>query len=391
MQHFKRIICGLLGILLLLACSPKKPAAKIELLSAHAGETVAINDAVISTYLHLPVSESLAYLKENAYKTTEAAHDGQELYLSWEGGTAPYTVQVGRDDALTEAEEWTTHKTKLSVGILLPNTPYWWRVTDANGNTSETGSFCTGDGVRFLSLRKTLQADGVRNARDLGGLHTTDGKKVRYELLYRGGLFLFPNNGTVYRKNIIDDFGLDMLNRLHIKTELDLRNDTDYGGQKTSPLDGCSYERCTFTGYTSIFPDAIWFDTRTPEALKSIFSLLSKEENYPVYFHCLIGQDRTGTLAYLLLGLLGVDYDDILRDYELTAFSPVGNMNRETSFTYSGAQSVKQEAAFTAMHERMLGYGDTLREAVENYLESECGVTEDEIAAIRTILLTDPA
>ena len=69
MQHFKRIICGLLGILLLLACSPKKPAAKIELLSAHAGETVAINDVVISTYLHLPVSESLAYLKENAYKT----------------------------------------------------------------------------------------------------------------------------------------------------------------------------------------------------------------------------------------------------------------------------------------------------------------------------------
>jgi len=388
----KRWLAALLCIVLLTAaCAGTAPTAKLELTSAHAGETVAINDEVLTAYLEMPVGESLDYLKANAYKKTDAAHDGQEIVLSWAGGEAPYTVRVADNEALTDAEVWTTDKMRLPVGIFLPDTSYWWSVTDARGNTSETGTFCTGKGVRVITARKTLKADGVRNVRDLGGCKTADGKTVRYAMLYRGGLLLFPSGGSVYSKNIVDDFGLDALNRLHIQTELDLRNDTDCGGQGYSPLDGCSYVRHTFTGYTSIFPDAIWFDERTPESMSSIFSLLAKPESYPVYFHCLIGQDRTGTLAYLLLGLLGVSYEDILHDYELTAFSPVGNMHREASFNYSGEKTVTQEKAFEALHERMLQYSETgvLSEAVENYLTTVCGVSTEEIASIRTILLTD--
>ena len=388
----KRWLAALLcTVLLTAACAGTAPTAKLELTSAHAGETVAINDEVLTAYLEMPVGESLDYLKANAYKKTDAAHDGQEIVLSWAGGEAPYTVRVADNEALTDAEVWTTDKMRLPVGIFLPDTLYWWSVTDARGNTSETGTFCTGKGVRVITARKTLKADGVRNVRDLGGYKTADGKTVRYAMLYRGGLLLFPSGGSVYSKNIVDDFGLDALNRLHIQTELDLRNDTDCGGQRYSPLDGCSYVRHTFTGYTSIFPDAIWFDERTPESMSSIFSLLAKPESYPVYFHCLIGQDRTGTLAYLLLGLLGVSYEDILHDYELTAFSPVGNMHREASFNYSGEKTVTQEKAFEALHERMLQYSETgvLSEAVENYLTTVCGVSTEEIASIRTILLTD--
>ena len=35
-------------------------------------------------------------------------------------------------------------------------------------------------------------------------------------------------------------------------------------------------------------------------------------------FHCTAGKDRTGLMAMLLLGALGVDADEIARDYELT-------------------------------------------------------------------------
>ena len=42
----------------------------------------------------------------------------------------------------------------------------------------------------------------------------------------------------------------------------------------------------------------------------------------PVYFHCAAGRDRTGTLAVLLLGTLGVSESDMAKDYELTYFSP---------------------------------------------------------------------
>ena len=40
-----------------------------------------------------------------------------------------------------------------------------------------------------------------------------------------------------------------------------------------------------------------------------------------VYFHCNAGKDRTGTIAYLIEGILGVNSDDRLRDYELSYFS----------------------------------------------------------------------
>ena len=40
--------------------------------------------------------------------------------------------------------------------------------------------------------------------------------------------------------------------------------------------------------------------------------------NHPMVFHCTAGKDRTGLMAMLLLGALGVADDEIARDYELT-------------------------------------------------------------------------
>ena len=37
-----------------------------------------------------------------------------------------------------------------------------------------------------------------------------------------------------------------------------------------------------------------------------------------VFFHCAVGNDRTGTLAYLLEGILGVSKNDRYNDYELS-------------------------------------------------------------------------
>lgn len=386
MKRSLALFLALLFLLTPLACAAKP--APITLLSEHGGGTVEINDEVVRGYLALPIENSLPYLKENCYKATSAAHDSQGVLFSWEGGEAPYTVTVGTDAALTDAQTWETNKTKLEIGVFLPETDYWWKVTDAGGGASETGAFRTGAGVRLITTRKTVKANGVQNVRDLGGKRAAGGKTIRYGMLYRGGLLEY--HGSVYSQNVADEYGLDALNRLGIRTELDLRNDADVGGQTESPLTACGYARHTFTGYDSIFPDTPYFDARTPDSLREIFALLAREESYPVYFHCLIGQDRTGTLAYLILGLLGVSYDDILRDYELTAFSLVGSMHREAPFTFSGEATVKEPAAFEALHARMLEYGNgDLQSAIRAYLSAECGVPEAQLDRIAEILLTD--
>ncbi|KAL9006708.1 MAG: hypothetical protein Q9188_000582 [Gyalolechia gomerana] len=49
--------------------------------------------------------------------------------------------------------------------------------------------------------------------------------------------------------------------------------------------------------------------------LKQIFDVLADAENYPLFFHCTSGKDRTGLLAFLILLVLDVPLDVISVDY----------------------------------------------------------------------------
>jgi protein-tyrosine phosphatase len=48
------------------------------------------------------------------------------------------------------------------------------------------------------------------------------------------------------------------------------------------------------------------------------FRILAGAEALPAVFHCAAGKDRTGILAVLILGALGVERDLIVADYALT-------------------------------------------------------------------------
>lgn len=122
--------------------------------------------------------------------------------------------------------------------------------------------------------------------------------------------------------------------------------------------------------------DFIDSPSRGKGPFRRIFRLFTDERSYPVLMHCSGGRDRTGTLAFLLNGLLGVSEDDLCRDWEATVFADGG-----TTFTSDRLQ-------------RLLDYlktypGDTLQSRVELYAKS-CGVTEPEIAAFRKLMLEAP-
>ena len=54
-------------------------------------------------------------------------------------------------------------------------------------------------------------------------------------------------------------------------------------------------------------------------AIAAALAILSDSSAYPAVFHCSAGKDRTGVLAALLLGLLGVPDETIVADYALSA------------------------------------------------------------------------
>ena len=160
--------------------------------------------------------------------------------------------------------------------------------------------------------------------------------------------------------------------------------------------------------YTNIIPDfQLWnstssayydFDAGSPAAIKNIFDLLADQSNYPIYYHCTAGADRTGTISYLISGLLGVPYEDLTKDFELTSFSIQGPRWRDSITTegnaFTGSGIYSNEGNFIAwgkLNQLMMArYGDetnSLSKAIENYLINVCGVSTETIDAFKEIML----
>ena len=100
------------------------------------------------------------------------------------------------------------------------------------------------------------------------------------------------------------------------------------------------------------------------------------KEDRPVYFHCAIGRDRTGTLAFLLEGLLGMSKSDIYKDYELTNFSYWG-----TPCSKSQLDAMFEVVEATA--------GTTLEMKFRRYLNSYFGLTTAALNAFKEKMLAE--
>ena len=125
-----------------------------------------------------------------------------------------------------------------------------------------------------------------------------------------------------------------------------------------------------------------------PKAVKDCFAFIAKclRNNKPVFIHCSAGRDRTGTIAMLTLGLLGVSEGDLGKDYELTYFSPADwSMSGEgASQFYDHTRNV---STFRGACEYVWSFkGSTFKENVEKYLLS-IGVKKQDLDDIRRIML----
>lgn len=169
---------------------------------------------------------------------------------------------------------------------------------------------------------RMIYTPSVWNVRDLGGWSCTGGK-VKYGKIFRGGHF----------GNITDADKSTLVNWLGVATDIDLRNNSETGSITTSPLGaGVEYFHQSLDFYANAVSTSA-ASARTVAVLKKVMACVAA--NKPCYFHCMSGSDRTGTIAYLLLSLLGVSQSDKDKEYELTAFSDEADGKRFRNTNYN--------------------------------------------------------
>lgn len=306
--------------------------------------------------------------------------DHQSLSLDWyRDGSMSYTIYFSENADFSNAMTITTNYSDIEGTTLIPGKTYYWKVigtltADALGG----GKIKVKDApVRWIDI------DGVGNVRDMGGWKTASGKTVKYGMLYRGR-----------RLEDVTAEGIATIKQLGFKTELDLR----YADQKfQTPGTGMNYQFIETPGqYDSVLKnEPVIFKA----SYKKIFELLSDKNNYPFYSHCNAGADRTGTFAFIVNGLLGVSYEDLTRDFELTSFSPTGKRwrGKGTGGTFAAGDDVMQEdssntVAWGRLYKTMMAYGaengcTTLQSSIEHWLLNYIGVPQSQIDSFKSIML----
>ncbi|MBP5676323.1 MAG: tyrosine-protein phosphatase [Bacteroidales bacterium] len=310
--------------------------------------------------------------------------DAKEYGVSNADKPALYTIRWTADPSAGELEltlkdgGW-SQKVKIEAGKdsqiisnLRPNASYTYEVKSTSGKVMTSGNFKTTG-----SLHQVFFEWNVRNARDLGGWKTYDGKTVKYRKIYRGGRL---EGSTMSRE------GREAVLAEGIKAQLELRGSSDMLQYTALGKDYDFCNPCIDNGGTSMLSK---YKDKTKECFEFVVKCV--REDKPVYFHCSLGRDRTGTLAALLLGVLGVPEGDVSQEYELTYFAPRGwsIAYSETSkvFKNTRQREYKDVADFLWRRGRN-GDGTFQRfdKCVENYL-LEIGVEQKDIDDFRALML----
>lgn len=306
----------------------------------------------------------------------------------------PYSF-IYTDDNWNTVHSETIYSSSYTFNSPIPGCSYQWEANDSKNVLVGHGVVNINDDVSV----RYMKVDGATNIRDEGGWIGEDNHQVQYNLLYRGGQL----NGN----NTLTSKGLNFIrNTMGIKTEIDFRYDEDDSGQKVTAIG-----EKTFGGYDVAylrdFENAFqnygnfYKNKNTRAMINKIINAMSDIKNYPIYFHCIAGADRTGTFAFMINGLLGVSEEDLTRDFELTSFSPHGPRWRaaenadHSGFDYSKA---KDGYTFQDMLNTLRSYGtktDSIQQCVVNFLTKPndnsstggCGLSIDLLNKVKVILL----
>lgn len=316
---------------------------------------------------------------ELKWKTTEKEHGPWKIMISKSPDFKNPVVYCERHAGKEKTASGDIRTFKAERHNLEVGRTYWWKVvsgTKKKAKESKPATFKTADTPpRWIAIEGR-----VANIRDIGGWKTEDGKRVRQGLVFRGqGLNDNSANGAVKGRNrlMVEDRDY-LVGTLGIKTDLDLRSGRETADMTTSPLG----KEVKFVHHSSEHYQRI-FNKAGKKTMAKNFRVFTDEKNYPVYFHCIAGADRTGALAYTLLGVLGVSQSDASIDWEYTFYPWMPELQKGFSKKYW-----RREQHLENGFKKYGNENSSFKERAELYL-LDCGITKQEIEKFRSIMLED--
>ena len=168
------------------------------------------------------------------------------------------------------------------------------------------------------AMSRHLPLEGTYNVRDLGGYATRDGGVTQWRTLFRAdGLHRMSPEAQV-----------SLLSH-GVRQVIDLRRSNEL---ETAPNVFAGSDRVTYR-HLSLLVDELPLVQGDPtplvetyrcilderqEQVRTVLAHFAEPDGLPAVFHCTAGKDRTGVIAALLLGLVGVPDETIVADYALT-------------------------------------------------------------------------
>ena len=193
-----------------------------------------------------------------------------------------------------------------------------------------------------------LAMEGQKNFRDLGGIVTTDGRSLKWGMVFRSG-----------ELSKLSENDVDYMASLKLKKLIDFRFDDEIEEAPdvlpdgieviNIPVEQGSFDRDQLTQWL-MSNDAEAFDTLLIHANQAFVTDFQEEfgrfmklleAGEPLVYHCTAGKDRAGFATVLFLSALGVDKETIIDDY--MASNEYNKEATENTISYVNATGLNGE------------------------------------------------
>lgn len=253
----------------------------------------------------------------------------------------------------------------------------------------------------------------LNNTRDLGGMHTSDGRQIRSGKLFR--------SGQLYEADEYDRQKLEEM----LDLVVDFRTETERSEKPDPDLSGVEY--CFLPALDSFTPGVTRDDRSMEESMQRFLAdpdnarqymcgiyagfietrsaakpfgdfvrLLLTEHDKGILWHCTAGKDRAGFASVIIEEILGIKREEIIEEYMASNIYLNNDMNALYDMVNQRIGNIgpKTEKAlqylFTAQKVFLTSSyakAEELFDSMEGYISENLGITEEEKERLKDLYL----